>query len=330
MDTRMLERGRRAAWAAALLLGLLLASAPASALGDGSRGTSGAAFLKIGPGARPAAMGEAYSAVADDIHAVYYNPAGLARVGAWELTGMHDRYFQGLDYNFIAFAVPVSRLVSRSTGVWSEYAGTVAVGVYDLAVDGMERRGETDTNEPTGTFESDDMAIALAYGRRIDEKLSLGGAGKIIRQSLDDRHGTAFAADLGALYQLDKRLTLAAGVRHLGTGAKLGGESDPLPLTGYLGAAYRLREPLTFSLDLGVPRDRVPTVSVGTEYTRKFSDDLRAALRAGYFTRNTDADGFNGVSLGFGLGFGRAGFDFAWVPFGDLGNTFRYSLLLKF
>ena len=26
----------------------------------------------------------------------------------------------------------------------------------------------------------------------------------------------------------------------------------------------------------------------------------------------------------------RFGLDFAWVPFGDLGDTFRYSLLVRF
>ncbi|MBI5202430.1 MAG: hypothetical protein HY925_13950, partial [Elusimicrobia bacterium] len=31
-----------------------------------------------------------------------------------------------------------------------------------------------------------------------------------------------------------------------------------------------------------------------------------------------------------GIKFHRAAFDFAWVPFGDLGNTFRYSLTIRF
>ena len=61
--------------AKALILGTATAAAltaapPAtvSALGSSEKGTSGAAFLKIGPGARPAAMGEAFSAVEGDVH----------------------------------------------------------------------------------------------------------------------------------------------------------------------------------------------------------------------------------------------------------------------
>src|SRR4029077_8125627 len=49
----------------------------ACAFGKDQVGTSGAQFLKIGPGARPVGMGEAFTGVPDDIHAIYWNPAGL-------------------------------------------------------------------------------------------------------------------------------------------------------------------------------------------------------------------------------------------------------------
>ena len=40
--------------------------------------SSAAQFLNLGFGARALGMGEAYTAVSDDISSVYYNPAGLA------------------------------------------------------------------------------------------------------------------------------------------------------------------------------------------------------------------------------------------------------------
>ena len=57
-----------------LLLLLLSLNAEAATL------NSGAAFLKIGTGARPEAMGGAYTALADDVSALHYNPAGLSSV----------------------------------------------------------------------------------------------------------------------------------------------------------------------------------------------------------------------------------------------------------
>ena len=52
-------------------------------------------------------------------------------------------------------------------------------------------------------------------------------------------------------------------------------------------------------------------------------------MRAGYRS-DTDVEGFSGISIGSGLELGRAAFDFAWVPFGELGNAYRFSLHLKF
>ena len=45
---------------------------------------------------------------------------------------------------------------------------------------------------------------------------------------------------------------------------------------------------------------------------------------------DTDADDANGVSLGGGLGYRNFDLDFAWVPFGDLGDTFRYAVTVRF
>ena len=77
-------------------------------------GTSGAQFLEIEPGARPAGMGYAFSAIGNDPNAVYYNPAGLASLKRVEATGMEDQYFQGVNYDFATVAVPLARLSKNS------------------------------------------------------------------------------------------------------------------------------------------------------------------------------------------------------------------------
>jgi hypothetical protein len=53
-------------------------------------------------------------------------------------------------------------------------------------------------------------------------------------------------------------------------------------------------------------------------------------LRAGYFYTKEDYAA-NGLTLGFGLNFKYKWFlDYAFVPFGDLGNTHRVSLKYNF
>ena len=51
-------------------------------------GTTAAAFLNIGVGSRANAMGGAFTAMADDATALYWNPAGLANLEMSELNGM--------------------------------------------------------------------------------------------------------------------------------------------------------------------------------------------------------------------------------------------------
>ena len=59
--------------------------------GSGDKGASGAPFLKTRAGSAARGYGRAYSAVGDDIHAIYYNPAGLGFLKKVEITGMHSR-----------------------------------------------------------------------------------------------------------------------------------------------------------------------------------------------------------------------------------------------
>src|ERR1700689_2585823 len=117
-------------------IGLCLLSVPLQVFaGSDNVGTSGAEFLKIGPGARPVGMGEAFTGVADDIHAIYWNPAGLGTLKSPEMTGMHMQYFQNIQYEFAAFAYPTQRF------------GTFGFAVTNLHTDDIDRRTD-DTDAP--------------------------------------------------------------------------------------------------------------------------------------------------------------------------------------
>src|ERR1700680_195642 len=52
-------------------------------------GTEGASFLDIPVGGRPAALGSAYSAMATDVYATVWNPAGLGFLRSMEVSGQH-------------------------------------------------------------------------------------------------------------------------------------------------------------------------------------------------------------------------------------------------
>ena len=71
-------------------------------------GTTAAQFLKIGVGSRAIGMGGAFTATADDITAMYWNPSGLGNNYGSEALFNHVRWFADINYDYAAFATHLS------------------------------------------------------------------------------------------------------------------------------------------------------------------------------------------------------------------------------
>ncbi|MBI5239358.1 MAG: PorV/PorQ family protein [Elusimicrobia bacterium] len=307
---------------------LLLAPPGSFARGSADKGTSAAAFLKLGAGARASAMGGAFAGVADDAAAAYYNPAGLAFLKRPEATGMHESRYAGLAYDYATVAVPLLAWVD--TPRQRNARGVAALSVYSLSAGGIERRGTTETDQPLDTFGARDFAYALSYAYNpAGTGLGLGGTAKVVDSSIDRASGRALAVDAGALYRAD-RLSAGLGWRHLGTRQKIGSVADPLPFAWFAGGAWRFPGGLLASLELDLPRDGNLAGAVGGEYRHEFGRRLSGTARLGFNSGVRDPGGLSGFSLGFGLRYDMADLDFAWLPGGELGDSFRYSLLVRF
>lgn len=307
---------------------LLLAGAGRALAGINSRaGTSSAQFLKLGAGARAGAMGESYSAVADDVYAVYYNPAGLTAMTHSELAASHTALFSDISYDIVAFAYPMGRSENYSQSV-------LAVSIYSLGISGIERRTE-DTLKPSGNFNASDTSYNLTYARRLSETISVGGTGKLISLQIDSYKATAFAVDGGLRFtprpNMSRSLALSLVVKNIGSAPKFAGISDPLPLALVAGIGYEVvPKTFRFNVDVTKYRDTDAFFALGGEYRRDITENMGGALRFGMTTHRADNEGLTEVTAGAGLRFNRVSFDFAWVPFGALGNSFRYSLQLRF
>lgn len=313
-----------------LLVSLFCFSVPVSAVKvDGDAGTAGAQFLKLGAGGRAGGMADSFSAAVDDVSAAYYNPGALYRLTSPQISGSHTQYFQGTNYEVLQFAYPFGRKKGFSQHTW-------AVGVYYLSVDRIERR-TADTTDPTGTFNSGDGAYALTYAYGVNRRLGLGLTGKGISQTIDTYHAGTFAVDAGVHYRLNpdgkRPVSIAAVVKNVGSGTRFARNEkrDYLPTSGTVGLAAEL-VPNRFRLNVeGTKyRDVDGFGSMGVEYVHPFMDNITASLRTGYSSHYKDIGGLNGLTLGTGFSYYKASFDFAWVPYGYLGHTFRYSLLIKF
>lgn len=309
-----------------LLLAVLLAGATA-ARAQSNEGTAGAQFLKLGSSARAGAMGDAYTAVSDDAYAVHYNPAGMTRLTKTQLGGGHTALFQKVTYQSFAIAVPYGKEDGYSRNA-------IGFGVLYLGVGDIERRAG-DSTDAIGTFNASDSAYAFSYAHAFSERFSAGASAKLISQAIDSYRGSSMAGDLGFLYRTgeDKDSpTVGGAVKHLGKRiGYVSGQTDPLPTTVSFGGAFKPAKPLLVSLEAGKAKDANVYGALGLEGRKQFSDEgLAAALRFGYNSSRRDLGTMSGVSAGAGLSFPKGDLDLAWIPFGPLGDSFRFTLLVKF
>lgn len=308
-------------WAAAVLL----LSVPASA----GPGNTAANFLRVGVGARPVAMGEAYTALADDTHAVYYNPAGLAHLERQEVTMMHNKFFEGVHQQYAAYAYPH----------WKY--GTFATALTMLSVQPFD--AYTPQDQPDGRVTAQDLAVSVAWSREVPKLtgLSIGVAGKFINSRLATYNAQAGALDGGVLWRQSETdgLSLGFAVRNLGTPMTFIAEEFHLPVSAHAGAAYRAGVPLwddasyTYVLEAVGARDRDPYVATGVEF--RPVDEF--AIRAGW---RLNQDTGLGLSAGIGFRSLEKGFvadwfpelalDYAFVDHGRLENTHRVSVSFRF
>ena len=294
-----------------LFAALMLAVSGARAAGVG---TTGASFLKVGVGARQLAMGSAGGALIDDANAINWNPGMLGEIKEKNVTASYNSLFIDEAQGFLGYAAPLKDM------------GVIGVGVNYLTVSNIEKRAG-DTEAADSKFANTNTAVSLSYGRaEVRPNLSVGGSLKYIQQKLDTHNDKAVAVDLGSAYKINSDWTAAFVAQNLGT--KIGPDKLPLTLkggaaTGFLDNKLRLASDLDW-----LPNDKRFYLDLGAEYVLNQYLAFRAGYQAG---RSSDKlGGLTGLGAGLGLKFDKFAFDYAYVPFGDLGDTHRVTLGFNF
>jgi len=275
-------------------------------------GETGAAFLNIPVGARPAAMGSAYSALAEDSYGTVWNPGGLAFSPGTELTAQHLSYLESIHYEYagLAHALKPGRTLAASV----QYLGTGDV------------TGRDPNGEPTGDFTNYYAAYTFAYGHKLNEKLGIGFGVKRIAARLEETSAGTWAGSAGFLYKPSPLWRIGTVLDQVGQGLKFMESRDALPLTLRVGIAYN---PARWTLSVE------PVYTRGDGLHGRFGLEYRAlpmlALRTGYRTDHREGlSALSGFSTGAGVLFWGQELAYAWVPLDDLGNTHYISLTARF
>lgn len=279
-----------------------------------------ASFLKVGVGARALGMGAAYTALADDAGAIYWNPAGLSRLEKRELAVSHADLAESTRLDFLAYAHPTPQ-------------GTFSAGATYLSQPAIE--GRDALGRPTADFQASDAALSLGYGRKAGI-VDLGAAVKYVRSHIGSAEAQTFALDLGARRDLEGigsgKLVFGAALRNLGPGMKFDRERNDLPLLLAVGAGYKLAGGHALAMDVvNGPRGTGTDVGFGGEY--QALKDIY--LRAGYTTQTaitggSSFDAARGLTLGMGFKNERWELSYAVLPMGELGSSHRFGLGARF
>ncbi|MBI4536255.1 MAG: PorV/PorQ family protein [Ignavibacteriae bacterium] len=311
-------------------------------LGGQRAGISAFQFLKIGVGARGVAMGESFVAIANDVSALYWNPAGLVEFKEDQAMASHTEYVVDIKHDFFGVVYHLGE------------GDAIGASFSSLHMDDMEITTEA---QPFGTgryFSFGDIAIAATYAKRMTDQFSFGATVRYVEETLDVLKMRSVMVDLGTFYWTGLGSTrFAVVITNFGADAKPSGQatlyngstedefqSFSLPTVFKLGIAMEAFETedqkLTTSLQLNHPNDNSEHFRLGLEYSFQNTFFVRAGLKRTIGQRlfGTDQTSEEDFALGAGvlveLGITRASADYAFANFNRLGSVHRISLAFSY
>ena len=289
-------------------------------------GTFDGQFLKIGVGARAAAMGGAFVGVADDATALFWNAAGIARIDSdkSELSLNHASWPAELSFDQVGYVFHFKRIPG-------------AFGVHARALT-MDPMVETTAFQPdpeigTGsTFDAGMLTAGFTYARSFTDKFSAGVTANFVHEGLADLSQQTFAFDVGTLYDVGTLgMKIGMAIANIGSQIKFIDRSARIPAIFRVGTSAALLQTadqkLVGSFEFSHPPDNSERVNVGAEYGfHKY-----AFLRGGY-NINYDAEGVaGGVGFHFPVSVaGQADLDYAYTDMKELGGAHRFSIKFIF
>lgn len=312
-------------------------------------GMAAATFLSVEIGARAKAMGCAFVAISDDASALYWNPAGIAKINQNSLILSHTEWIADIKMEFAGIAIPIGQM------------GTIGASITSLSVPEMKVRT---VSQPEGTgefFDANDLAFTLSYARTITQRLSIGLNVKYIHQQIYNMNASTVAVDLGSLFRTDfKNMVIGFSISNFGGDMQLAGQDArvevdiapdefgnndrilaqfetqefQLPLIMRVGTAMDIfhteNNVLKIGVDAVVPNDNDQYINTGAEYI--YNDFL--ALRAGYKSLFLE-DSEESLTLGFGVksslfSENKLQFDYAYGDFGVLNDIHEFALSFSF
>ncbi len=324
-------------------------------VGQSNVGTTAASFLDIGIGARSLAMGGAFTAVANDATALYWNPAGITNILQPTAHFYYAPWFVDIDFTHGAAVVPLGRM------------GTLGLSITSVTMGEMKVR-TLQVPEGTGElFEVSNLALATTYARKLTDRFSFGLNIKLVQEKIWHMNANVIAADVGCLFVTkNKGIRIGMSISNFGSKMKLEGydtERDfdidetifgnndkidshldtqgwPLPLVFRAGISKDVIDDkihkLTLAGDAIHPNNNYEYLNLGLEYTFMGIGSIRAGQSYIFLDEQATSEEINNqFTFGAGLNYKiprgpQIQLDYVLRDFGILHTVGGYSLNISF
>ena len=329
------------------LLSLLLSAATFGQIG----GKSVYQFLNLVQSPRQAALGGKTVTVVDyDVNQAFYNPATINEKMSNRLSANYGSYYGEVSYGTAAYAYTYDR-----------HLQTFHAGISYINYGTFEGRDEL--GNQTSDFTGSEAALSLGYAYNLPwTDMFVGANVKLISSTLESYNSWGAAVDLGFLYvDYDNDINYGLTVRNLGFQIKpYEDTNEKLPLAIDAGISQlMLHVPIRWhvtlenlqqwniafsnpnraqgSLDGGSEEEKVSFfnnalrhVILGAELFPEKGFNVRFGynFRRGEELRIVDKRNFSGISVGFGLRFGKVKFDYSYSRYTIAANTSLFGLMI--
>jgi hypothetical protein len=306
-------------------------------------------FLKIETGAKSIAMGGAFVSIANDASAVYWNPAGIAKLQNNTATFTHTKWLADTDHNFAALIIKMGDMHS------------VGISYTSLTMPDMKVRNEY-YQEGTGEyFSASDYSLGISYAINITKDFSMGFTAKYIGQTIWHMTASTVALDAGLLYNTPlPGLRVGMSVSNIGGKMKYDGRdnfiyydynSDEYGNNDKIFAEVKMDEwdlPLMFraglSMDVISTENHRLTISADAIHPNDYDESVNAGFEYGFNNRFFIRAGYKslfkleseeGLTAGLGLIYFLTDYmplkvDYAYADFGRLEAVHRFSVEIGF
>lgn len=161
--------------------------------------------LDVDIGTRAVGMGGAFTGIAQDASAMYWNPAGLANVNMIEADLAYDKWILDSSFQYANAALPVGY-------------GTIAAEFMYMDFGSFEQRDNygVDLNK---SLSSSNIIGGIGYGCHVADFMSAGIAAKFVNLAIDTENISGILLDIGLLARTGDIFTFGLDLQNIDFGS---------------------------------------------------------------------------------------------------------------